>query len=142
MSSFINSSPFFPFLGMKILELRYGESFLELKLKECHLQSQGVVHGGVLAALLDAAGTLAAVTQIEGFHSAVTVEMKINFLSNVKNGTILGRGRCIKLGRTIGVSEATITTGEQKIVAHGLVTVMIKDPVEFPGMDEVPPKLL
>lgn len=123
-------------------ELRYGESFLELELKTNHLQSHGVVHGGVYATLIDAAGTLAAVTQIEGYNSATTVEMKINFLSSAKKGKISTHGRCIKLGKTIGVSEATITNEDQKIIAHGLVTIMIKPPIEFPGMDGIPSKFL
>ena len=138
----INSSPFFSFLGIKMNELRYGESFLELELKTNHLQSHGVVHGGVFATLIDATGTLAAVTQIEGLHSATTIEMKVNFLSSAKNGKIFAYGRCIKLGRTIGVSEASIKNENQKLIAHGLVTVMIKPPIEFPGMDEIPSKFL
>ena len=139
---FINSSPFFSFLSIKLNEFRYGESFLELEIKENHIQLHGVVHGGVLAALIDAAGTLAVITQIEGLNSATTIEMKLNYLSSVKKGKILAHGHCIKLGKTIGVSEATITDNVKKIIAHGIVTVMIRPPIEFQGMDEIPSKFL
>lgn len=142
ISPFINSSPFFSFLGITLNELKFGESLLELELKTNHLQSHGVVHGGVFATLVDAAGTLAAVTQIEGNSSATTIEMKINFLSSAKKGKILAYGHCIKLGRTIGVSEASIKNEDQKLLAHGLVTVMIKPPINFPGMDEIPKKFI
>ena len=138
----INSSPFFSFLGIRLYEFRYGESFLELELKQNHLQMHGVIHGGVSATLIDAAGTLAAVTQIEGLYSATTIEMKINYLSSVKKGKIIAHGHCIKLGKTIGVSEATITDNVKKIIAHGIVTVMIRPPIEFQGMDEIPSKFL
>ena len=139
---FINSSPFFSFLNIKINEFRYGESFLELEIEENHKQLHGVVHGGVLAALIDAAGILAAITQIEGLNSVTTIEMKINYLSSAKKGKILAHGHCIKLGRQIGLSEGTITDEENKIIAHGLVTVMIRPPIEFQGMAEIPSKFL
>ncbi|MFX0014829.1 MAG: PaaI family thioesterase [Promethearchaeota archaeon] len=138
----INSNPFFSFFGIKLNEFRYGESFLELDIKENHLQLHGVIHGGVSAALIDAAGTLAVVTQIEGLNSATTIDMKVNYLSSAKEGKILAYGHCIKLGNTIGVSEATIRDEEEKIIAHGLVTVMIRPPIDFPGVDQIPPKFL
>ena len=139
---FVNSSPYFSFLGMKLNNLTYGESFLELEVKKNHLQAHGVAHGGVLASLLDATGTLAAVTQIEGLQSATTVELKINFLSSVNKGKLLAHGRCIKLGRTIGVSEVSITNENQKPISHGLVTLMVTPPLEFPGIESIPFKFL
>ena len=142
ITPFINSSPFFSFMNIKLNEFRYGESFLELEIKENHKQLHCVAHGGVLAALIDAAGTLAAVTQIEGNNSATTIEMKINYLSSVNKGKMKAHGHCIKLGKTIGVSEATIRDNEKKIIAHGIVTVMLRPPIVFQGMDEIPPKFL
>jgi acyl-CoA thioesterase len=138
----INSSPFFSFLGIRLNELKFGESCLELDLKKNHLQIHGVVHGGVVATLIDAAGALAAITQMEGFSSLTTIEMKLNYLSSVKKGKILAYGHCIKLGRTIGVSEATIKNEDKKIIAHGLVTLMTQPPTEFPRMDKIPSKFI
>jgi len=68
--------------------------------------------------------------------------MKINYLSSAKKGIIRAHGRCLKLGRIIGVSEASITNEDQKILAHGIVTVMIRPPIEFPGIDQVPSKFI
>ncbi len=138
----INSSPFFSFLGIKLNELKYGESFLELELKKNHLQIHGVVHGGVIATLIDAAGALAAITEIEGSYSLTTLEMKLNYLSSAKKGKISAHGRCIKLGRTIGVSEVSIKNEDKKIVAHGLVTLMTQLPIEFQEIDSIPSKFI
>ncbi|MFX0122732.1 MAG: PaaI family thioesterase [Candidatus Hodarchaeota archaeon] len=127
-------------MGIKLNEFRYGEAFLELEVKDKHIQLHGVAHGGVLAAMIDAAGALAAVTQIEGPNSATTIEMKINYLSSAKKGKILAHGRCIKLGKTIGVSEATITDTEKKLIAHGIVTVMLTSALVLQQVDGIPPK--
>jgi uncharacterized protein (TIGR00369 family) len=138
----INSSPFFNYLGIKLNEFRFGDAFLELEIKKEHIQLHGVVHGGVLAAMIDAAGALAAVTQIEGENSATTIEMKINYLSSAKNGKLFAHGHCIKLGKTIGVSEATITDSNNKIIAHGIVTIMLTPAIVFQETDEIPPKFV
>jgi len=136
----INSSPFFSFLGIKLNEFRYGEAFLELEIKEEHIQLHGVVHGGVLATMIDAAGALAAVTLIEGPNSATTIEMKINYLSSAKKGKLFVHGHCIKLGKTIGVSEATITDITKKKIAHGIVTIMLTPPLALEEDEKMPHK--
>lgn len=136
----INSSPFFSFMGIKLNEFRYGEAFLELEIKENYIQLHGVVHGGVLAAMIDAAGALAAVTLIEGPSSATTIEMKINYLSSAKKGKLIAHGHCIKLGKTIGVSEATISDANKKIIAHGIVTIMLTPALTLQEGEGIPPK--
>ncbi|MFW9903704.1 MAG: PaaI family thioesterase [Candidatus Thorarchaeota archaeon] len=140
ISPLINSSPFFKFMGIKLNEFRFGDAFLELEIKKEHIQLHGVVHGGVLAAMIDAAGALAAVTQIEGPKSATTIEMKINYLSSAKKGKLFAHGHCIKLGKTIGVSEATISDINNKIIAYGIVTIMLTSAIVFQEEDEIPPK--
>ncbi len=139
---FINSSPFFKLLNMKIIDLKYGESFLEVDLERKHLQAYGNVHGGVYSSLIDATGWWAAFTQVEGNNNAFTIEMKLNYVASAKSGKFLAHGRCIKLGKTIGLAEATITDESGKILAHGTVTTMITPPFEYPGVEKVPPKIL
>lgn len=132
---FINNCPYFINQRMKIIDLKYGKSFLELEIKRKHLQAYGTVHGGVYAGLIDAAGWLAVYTQVEGNINTFTVEMKLNYLASAKSGKFLAHGRCIKLGKNIGLGEATIKNEEGKIMAHGIVTVMLAGTLEYQGMD-------
>ena len=140
VQSFINNSPYFKSQNMKIIDLKYGESLIEVDIKHKHHQSYGYVHGGVYAALIDGTGFFAVYTQVENNNSAATIEMKVNYLSSVRNGKLLAHGRCIKLGKSIGLAEATIKNEEGKLLAHGSVTVMVKPPILFPGIESVPPK--
>lgn len=139
---FINNCPYFKHVNMKIVDLKYGESFLEVDIEHKHLQAYGSVHGGVYSALIDATGWWAAFTQVEGNNNAFTVEMKLNYLSSAKSGKFLAHGRCIKLGKTLGLAEASIQDENDKLLAHGTVTVMVTPPFEYPGADKVPPKFL
>ncbi|MFX0070197.1 MAG: PaaI family thioesterase [Candidatus Hermodarchaeota archaeon] len=139
---FINSSPYFKDQNMKLIDLKYGESFLEIDVKRKHLQNYGMVHGGVYAALIDGTGFFAVFSQVDGKNSAATIEMKINYLSSIRSGKIFAHGRCIKLTKNIGLAEATIKNEEGKLLAHGTVTVMVKPPLSFPGQENLPPKFL
>ena len=139
---FINGCPFFKKENMRIVDLKYGEAILELDVERKHLQAYGAVHGGVYGGLIDAAGWWAVFTQVEGINNAFTAEMKLNYLASANKGKFICHGRCIKLGRTLGLGEATIKNEEGKLLAHGTVTVMVSDPYEVPGAVKIPPKHL
>ncbi|MEK6737265.1 MAG: PaaI family thioesterase [Planctomycetota bacterium] len=55
VTQFVNHSPYFELLSMKILDVGLGFSLLEVHLAEKHLQPFGFVHGGVYASIIDAA---------------------------------------------------------------------------------------
>ena len=67
---------------------------------------------------------------------------EINYLSSIKSGKLQAYGRCIKLTKSIGLAEATINDEEGNLLAHGTVTVMVKPPLSFPGLENLPPKFI
>ena len=66
--------------------------------------------------------------------------MKVNYLSSIKNGKLLAYARCITLGKSIGLAEVTIKNEEDKLLAHGTVTVMVKPPLKNLAAAMLPPK--
>ena len=130
VKSVVNGSRYLKNQNMKIVDLKYGEAFVEVELDRKHLQGYGYVHGGVYSALIDSAGFFAVYTRVEGDDSAATIEMKVNYLSNVKSGKLLAYARCISLGKSIGLAEVTIKNEGDKLLAHGTVTVMVKPPLK------------
>ena len=140
VKSFVNGSGYLKNQNMKIKDLKYGESFVEIELDRKHLQGYGYVHGGVYSALIDSAGFFAVYTRIEGDDSAATIEMKVNYLSSVKSGKLSAHARVINLGKSIGLAEVTIKNEEDKLLAHGTVTVMVKPPLKSLAAANLPPK--
>jgi len=138
----VNGSGYFKNQNMKIVDLKYGESFVEIELNRKHLQGYGYIHGGVYSALIDSAGFFAVYTRVEGDDSATTIEMKVNYLSSVKSGKLLAHARCITLGKSIGLAEVTIKNEEDKLLAHGTLTVMVKPPLKHLGAAKLPPKFI
>ncbi len=140
VKSVVNISGYFKNQNMTIVDLKYGESFVELELDRKHLQGYGYVHGGVYSALIDSAGFFAVYTRVEGDDSAATIEMKVNYLSSVKSGKLLAYAHCITLGKSIGLAEVTIKNEEDKLLVHGTVTVMVKPPLKNLAAAMLPPK--
>ncbi len=122
----INDSPYFKLLSMTIVDAGIGFSLLEIDLDRKHLQPFGFVHGGVFASIIDAAAFWALFHEIEDPNAGATsVDLKLNYLAPAASGKLIATGRRIKLGRTLGYAEASVTDEHGKLLAHGTSTLMI-----------------
>ena len=122
----VNRSPFFELLSMKIVDVGPGFSVVEIELSQKHLQPFGFVHGGVFAAIVDAAAFWAVFYQIENQNAgATTVDVKLNYLAPAVSGKLIAKGRQIKLGKTLGYAEAEVSTESGKLLAHGTSTLIL-----------------
>jgi len=141
ITEFVNHSPYFELLSMKILDVGLGFSLLEVHLAEKHLQPFGFVHGGVFASIIDAAAFWAVFCGIEDPNAgATTVDLKLNYLAPAASGKLIAKGHQIKLGKTLGYAEATVTDENGRLLSHGTSTLMIL-PGNGLAMDHpLPPK--
>lgn len=138
----VDGCPYFQLQTMRLIELGWGTSRVEIDLAEKHLQPFRIVHGGVLSTLVDAASFWAIYTQAEEGVGMTTVDINMNFLAPVEGrGKAIGLGRSIRLGRTIGLTEARIEDESGRLLAHGTTTVMVLPQLKL-GPDELPPKFI
>jgi len=142
VSTSVNGCPYFRLLSMKLVELELGRSLLRIDLSEKHLQPFGVVHGGVFSSIIDAAAFWAVYSEVDEKSGMTTVDLKINYLAPAYKGTMMAEGRCIKLGKTIGLGEARIMDNEGRMLAHGTSTLMILKQFAFQSRDPLPLKFL
>ncbi len=133
ISNIVNRSPYFLLLSMKIKELEWGTSVLEVKLAEKHLQPFGYVHGGAIASVMDAATFWAVFPRVKDGMGLTTVEIKVNYLAPVQKGRLVVKGRCIKIGKTLALGDATIYDGKGNLLAHGTATMMIVPGLKVKG---------
>ena len=137
--STINASPYFQLLNMQVMEMGIGYAVVEIDLTRQHLQPFGIVHGGVLASLIESVTSWAVFYEIEDESAGVTtVDLKLNYLAPAISGKAIARGRQIKLGRLLAYAEASVTTEGGEILAHGTSTLMILAG-KAPRMDPPPP---
>ncbi|MDY6795513.1 MAG: PaaI family thioesterase [Actinomycetota bacterium] len=121
----LNNSPFYLHLGMEVVDAGEGRSRLRLPVKDEFKNLYGILHGGVVAALLDSSCTIAVGSLLDTDEAAVTVDQRINYISNVSGGVLHGEGRALHKGRYTGVAEAQVRDDEGNLVAVGMATIFV-----------------
>ena len=102
--------PFHAHTGLTIESAANGAARLRMKWKSEHTQDQGVLQGGYLAMIADAAVHTAADTLSKPGEILTTIELKTNFLGSARAGEwIVGEAVPAHLGRTTQVWDVTVT---------------------------------
>jgi acyl-CoA thioesterase len=130
----LRTSSFASWMGIRLVDVDEGESHLELDVQPHHLNPGGIVHGGIIATILDAAIGLALRTTI-GTRSHVTVQLDVHYLTAANGGTLTGRGHAVHSGRRTGYGEAEVTTADGRLVAKGSASFLVMDAMPVPAGD-------
>jgi len=120
----VRSAPYPELIGMVVSELEFDRCRIELELGERHLQPFGIVHGGVIATLIDTATFWAGFMRLPEDAGLVNVDLKLNYLKAVTTGKLRTEGRCLRAGRQISYAEASVFTASGELIAHGTSTLM------------------
>jgi uncharacterized protein (TIGR00369 family) len=138
----VSGCPFFSLISMHVTDLDWGGSRVEVAVEEKHLQPFGMVHGGVYASLADAAAFWAIYPQIDNDFGITTVELKLNYLAPTSSGSLIAKGKSIKVGKSICLAEASVEDETGKLLAHGTETMMVLRDLKIQGHEALPPKFL
>jgi uncharacterized protein (TIGR00369 family) len=86
----------------------------------------GAMHGGMTAAMMDDAMSLAAGVTAQWGEITPTLEMKVSYLAQAKPGMrLIAEARTVKRGRTVIFLECVLADESGKPVATGSCTVMV-----------------
>ncbi len=112
-------------IGMAMDDIVIDRATIGLELDpQRHLQPFGIVHGGVLATLIDTATFWAAFLRLPPDAGLVNIDMKLNYLQPAIAGRLTATGRCIRPGRTLSYTEAHVYDAGGELLAHGTSTLM------------------
>lgn len=121
----INTSPFPEHMAMRLAAIDVDRAVIELRTAHCHLQAYGIVHGGVLATLIDTATFWSVYLRIPEDAGLVNIDLKLNYLQPVAIGLLTAEGRAIRSGSKICYAESEVWSIDRELVAHGTSTLMI-----------------
>jgi uncharacterized protein (TIGR00369 family) len=124
LMALVNDSAFPRHLPMRLRDVEMDRATVELDVDSCHFQLFGIVHGGVLATLIDTATFWAVYLPLPDGDGLVNIDLKLNYLKPVREGRIRARGRCIRAGRSISYAEAGVVDDKGRLLAHGTSTLM------------------
>jgi len=111
-------------LGARIAEAEPGRVVLELIAGPQHRHGGGVVQGGVITQIADAAMGMSLATLQEDGTWNTTVELKINFVRPAIEGRLRAVGRVIEMRPTLLFSEADVLDDRDRLVARASSTCM------------------
>lgn len=90
-------------------------------------QQHGFVHAGALATIADSAAGYAALSLMPPGAGVLSTEFKIHLLAPAVGERIVARGRVVRPGRTLTVTQAevfAVAAGQEKLVALLTGTMM------------------
>src|SRR6266404_1634434 len=105
-------------LGVEVDEVEGGVVRAHLDLAEKHRAPNGYLHAAALVALADTACGYGCILNLpDGATGFTTIELKTNFLSSAREGTIACVAQLVHGGRTTQLWDATITGPDGRTLA-------------------------
>jgi uncharacterized protein (TIGR00369 family) len=83
---------------------------------------QGLVQGGVIAAMLDDTHGPALFAMTDGAFFPPTIDCHISFIRPARCGRFVGKGRVVNMGKTIAFTEAELFDEAGELIARGSFT--------------------
>jgi uncharacterized protein (TIGR00369 family) len=121
---------------LEMTEGSRGHSTFSMPASPWFANSSGLISGGVLALIGDAALGSVIHSDVGPGQGMTTAELSMSFLRPVvpKPGTaITGSGQLIHRGRSLGISEAFLFDDDDQLISHGTTRCTV-----FPPVDPLP----
>ena len=118
-------SPVARALGVGLARLSVDRATAVLPFRTQNVTVGDIVHGGVIAALIDIAGVAAALSGAasEGLRGSATSQLNISYLAPAKGVALAAEARVLRRGRRQAVVDVEVRAAD--LVAKALVTVAL-----------------
>ena len=118
----IKTAPFPSLLGLELVDLKYGEAVLKLKMRAELEQPYGILHGGATASLIDTAMAFACVTCLVEGEKTTTVDLTVHYMRPHIEGEVFCTAKVVRAGKRILTVSAEVTNAQGKLIATALST--------------------
>ena len=125
LKDIVKKSPYPKHMAMTLEEVDLDSAVIAIELADFHLQPFGIVHGGVVATLIDTATFWSAFLKLPEDSGLVNVDLKLNYLQPAIGGRLTAKGICLRPGRSICYSEAKVYDEKETLIAHGTSTLVV-----------------
>ena len=110
--------PLGTYLGVTVDDERPGEAEASIEVGERHLNSDGVVHVGVVFTLVDTAMGRATLSVLDEGSYCASIEVSVRFLRAVSEGRMTARVTVLQAGRRVLQLEGRVTVdGDDRPIA-------------------------
>lgn len=134
LSSFEERMPFHKLLGLKILSLHLDEVKLRIDMRDELIGNfvHGILHGGVIASVLDTAGGMIAIansfqrkehlTETErmmGIDKTSTIDLRVDYLRPGRGQYFIATSSVLRSGRKVAVTRMELHNDEGILISVG-----------------------
>lgn len=112
-------------VGIEVEEIRDGYCRMRLPWRAELNQAAGVVHGGVIATLIDTVVVPAVGVGYEGPRRFATVDLHVQYHGAVVDEDMVAEGWVTRRGRSVVFCEAEVLTAAGAPVARGMLTYRV-----------------
>ncbi len=114
--------PFVHLLDIELGKMERGKATLHLGVRDELRQNNGLMHGGVIASLIDTAAAFAILTVLEPNKTTTTVDLTIHYLRPLIKGRATAEARVVRAGRRIIVVAIDVLDEAEHVAATALTT--------------------
>lgn len=138
--SFANKMPFNRWLGIEIVSLHHDAPELRFAMRPELIGNpvRGILHGGVIAAVLDVTGGLAAFLGVlqklkgrpsaevlERFNRIGTIDLRVDYLRPGSGDWFVARGVPLRTGNKVAVARAEMFNDRDELIAVGMAAYTV-----------------
>lgn len=122
ISRVLSDSPFYERVGYELDACAEGSARVLLRYNEGNTTAASALHGGAIAATLEAAGAAAAWSSGDAeleTHTGRTLACDVSYIAGALGEDVYGEGRVLRRGKEIVYVEARVVNGDGKLLASG-----------------------
>jgi uncharacterized protein (TIGR00369 family) len=113
------------FLGLEVEELRTDYARMRLPYRPEFRQPAGVVHGGVIASMIDTVVVPAIGAGYDEPRQLFTIDIQLRYLAPIIDDDIVAEGWVVQRGRQIVFCNAEIFSGSGALAATGTLVYKV-----------------
>jgi uncharacterized protein (TIGR00369 family) len=122
--------PFNRVLGIRVMRLHSDGVSIACTVRDELRNLAGMLHGGVIATMADAAVGIALARHFKATRSGATAEMKISYLRPILEGQATARAHLLRVGAHLCVGRVDIQDAKRQLAATAIVTYLLLETSE------------
>ena len=122
------AQPIMQTIGWRLHGVAFGHLILHLSPEEFLFHGAGLLHGGVIATVLDSAMSGAALSTMAQGEACTTVQLNVHYVAAVHAGagSLIIDGKVKQRGGQIITAEGSVQDEQGKLFAHATCTCVIR----------------
>ena len=115
----LSELPLFQTIGLTLDKLAKDYTKVSISPRPDLAQPHGILHGGILATLVDTAAAQSVLTTLKLDHDVVTVHLDTKYFRPVRDERIFTEATVVRKGRSLAHTDISVVNAGEELIAKG-----------------------